>query len=316
MKLTTRLYAPEDGSSAGGGGTILAESAPQQQQPVQQQSSLPPEGSAPTNTAFDFRSVIGDGGAFKEGWINQLPDDLKPYGSTLGKYPNVVEMLRGHGNAQKLLGQKSQPLKPPGPDATPEQRAEWRKIVGVPDSPDAYGFKKPEKLPEGLDWNDEQAKEFAKLAHELDVTPAQAEKLISYHLDKMSGMVKNGQEQLTAWKEQQRDELKKEWGDKYDNQIQRAIKAAEWCGIDPNDAELGNSAKMIRSFAKVAELLSEDKFIGPDKTGIGMTGPDAAEDIRRNPNNPWHNAYHGKEGKDRQWAAAQHMMRLQGVKMT
>jgi hypothetical protein len=46
-----------------------------------------------------------------------------------------------------------------------------------------------------------------------------------------------------------------------------------------------------------------------------MDGKAQAEDIRRNPSNPWHNAYIGKEGAARQKEAAALMARLQGVQM-
>ena len=46
-----------------------------------------------------------------------------------------------------------------------------------------------------------------------------------------------------------------------------------------------------------------------------MDGKAQAEDIRRNPSNPWHNAYIGKEGSAHQKEAAALMARLQGVQI-
>jgi hypothetical protein len=73
---------------------------------------------------------------------------------------------------------------------------------------------------------------------------------------------------------------------------------------------------MIKALHSAASLIQEDKFVASNKVGLGLTGADQAEDIRRNPANPWHAAYHNKEGKERQQQAQSLMMRLQGVKDT
>lgn len=314
MKLTTRLMQ-EEGDNGGGGGTILSggnNTPPPSPPPSNTPDNTPP----PNSGSWDFRSVLDESGAFKQGWHEALPDDLKPYAGSLGKYPNVTELLRGLGNAQKLIGQRgNQSLKPPGADATPEQLAEWRKVIGVPDDPNGYGIKKPDQLPEGVDWNDEEAAAFGKLAHELNLTPAQAQKLMEYDLARSGKMVSSSQAKIESFIKEQREALQKEWGDKFQNNVSRALKAAELLGLDPKDAEIGNSAKMIKALAAAAELMTEDKFVGSDKVGLGLTGADQAEDIRRNPANPWHNAYHGKEGKDRQKQAAALIARLNGVKL-
>jgi hypothetical protein len=294
--------------------TILADPAPAPADPSPAPSPTPDL--QPSNpAAFDFRSALDETGSFKQGWVDSLPADLKDYAGTLGKYPNVVELLRGHGNAQKLIGQRGNTgLKPPGPDAKPEEVAAWKKLIGVPDTPDAYGLKKPDQLPEGVEWNEEDVKGFQTLAHEIGLTPAQVQKLTEYDLARAGKMTASGKEKLTAFVNEQRDTLKKEWGDSFSNNVERALMAAQLLGLDPKDPEIGNSAKMIKALHSAAALIREDKFVSSNKVGLGLTGADQAEDIRRNPNNPWYNAYHGKETPERQREAQKLMMRLQGIK--
>ena len=306
--MKTFLFSPEGGDGGGGGGTLLAGDAPN---PTPSPTPTPPAGGG----EWDFRSALDDKGAFKQGWVDTLPPDLKDYAGTLGKYPNVAELLRGHGNAQKLIGQRGAPgVKVPGPDAKPEEVAAYRKAIGVPDDVTGYGLTKPEQLPEGVEWNEEEVGKFGALAHELGLTPAQAQKLVAFDTERMGKMNAGGKAKLDAFIAGERDALKKEWGENYQNNVGKALKAAELLGLDVNDAEIGNSAKMIKALHSAASLIQEDKFVASNKVGLGLTDMDQAEDIRRNPLNPLHAAFHGRETKERQLYAQQQIMRLSGVK--
>lgn len=297
------LFSPDDGSGAGGGGTtILGE---QGQQGGQQQQ---------TPDTWDFRSALDDTGAFKQGWHESLPDDLKPYSGSLAKYPNATELLRGFGNAQTMLGKRPQELKPPGADATPEQKAAWYKTLGVPDKPEEYGLKKPDNLPDGVPWSDEDATAFAAKAHELGLTPQQVQAIAAFDLDRATKASEKGKGEITAYIEGQKTALKAKWGDKFEANRDKALATAQILGLDPNDAEIGNSAKMIEALHAASQLMSEDKFVGSDKVGVGLSRADQAEDMARNKLNPWHNALWGREGSERQKQAQELRARLLGVK--
>jgi hypothetical protein len=314
--MKTFLFAPEGGDGGGGGGTLLSgDAGASTQAAATTTTAAATTTTATTGGEWDFRSALDDKGAFKQGWVDTLPPDLKEYAGTLGKYPNAAELLRGHGNAQKLIGQRVAPgVKVPGPDAKPEEIAAYRKAIGVPDDVTGYGLKKPDALPEGVEWNEEEVGKFGALAHELGFIPAQAQKLVAYDTERMAKMNLGDKTKLDTFIQGERDALKKEWGENYQNNIGKALKTAELLGLDPKDAEIGNSAKMIKALYSAAALIQEDKFVASNKVGLGLTGADQAEDIRRNPANPWHAAYNGKEGKERQAQAQALMMRLQGVK--
>jgi hypothetical protein len=308
MKLRFPLFEEAgDGSGGGGGGvTILGGGGGGQgdgQQHQQQQQPQP----------FDFRSALADDGSFKQDWTSSLPDDLKDYAPTLGKYPNAKELLRGLGNAQKLIGQRPG-VKPPGPDAKPEEVAAWRKALGIPDAPDGYQIAKPEKLPEGVNWSDDDAKAFTAKAHEIGLTPAQVTALTEFDIQRQAAGTTKGKGEIEAYIAKQREELKASWGGDYENNLARAAKTAEFLGIDPKDPELGNSPKMIQALYKASQLIKEDAFVSPDKTGTGMTGQEQADDILHNKNNPLHNALWGREGTERQRLAQETRARLLGYK--
>ena len=226
--------------------------------------------------------------------------------------------MRGHANASKLIGQKSAPIKAPAPDAKPEEVAKWneqvRGILGIPATPEEYKIAKPDKLPEGLTWNDAEVGEFAKLAHSLNIPPAAAQKLVEFDAQRMAKLNQSGAAKLDEFVKSQEAELRKDWGAEFEANLGKAAKAAQLAGFDINDNELANNAKFVKAMLTVSNLIKPDALVGNDKGGTVMDGKAQAEDIRRNTNNPWHAAYMGKEGPARQQEAAALMMRLQGVK--
>jgi hypothetical protein len=319
MKLFTRFFLEGEGGeggSNGGGGTLLGKGAGSGDGGG---GSPPPKAGDGEggSSAWDFRSVLDDKGNFKQGWDASLPDDLKPSAATLAKYPNPLELMRGHANASKLIGQKST-LKAPAPDAKPEEVAKWneqvRGILGIPATPEEYKIAKPDKLPEGLTWNEAEVGEFAKLAHSLNIPPAAAQKLVEFDAQRMAKLNQTGAAKLDEFVKSQEAELRKDWGAEFEVNLGKAAKAAQLAGFDLNDSELANNAKFVKAMLTVSNLIKPDALVGNDKAGLVMDGKAQAEDIRRNSANPWHAAYMGKEGPARQQEAAALMMRLQGVK--
>jgi hypothetical protein len=268
-------------------------------------------------SSFDLRSYLDDKGNFKQGWGDSLPDDLKASAGSLTKYPNPLELLRGHANASKLIGQKTA-LKAPAPDAKPEEKAKFneqiRGILGIPANVADYKLTKPDNLPDGIHWSDGDAAEFAKLAYELNIPLSAAQKLVEFDLQRAGKSMTAAHAKLDEFVKGQEAELRKDWGADFDGNLGKAMKAAQLMGFDINDSELGNNAKFIKAMHTASNLISNDKLVGSDKSGTVMDGAAQAEDIRRNPNNPWHAAYMGKEGPARQQEAADLMARLQGAK--
>lgn len=322
MKLFPKFILEADGGDGGGSGgggstTLLSGGASSQPAQQQQQASNPnADDNGNAGGSFDFRSLLDDKGGFRPGWDTSLPDDLKPHAGSLSKYPSPLELMRGHANAAKLIGQKST-LTPPAPDAKPEEIAKFndaiRAATGVPQKVEDYKIAMPEKLPEGVKLDDAQVKEFTALAHSLNIPPAAAQKLMEFDMKRMSALQQTGQAKLDEFVKAQGAELQKEWGEKMPENLSKAKRAAELLGLDINDPELGNNAKFIKAMHTAAGLMKDDKLIGTDTASVTSGGAAQAEDIRRNPNNQWHKAYHGKEGPERQREAANLIKRLHGV---
>ncbi|MEN3942507.1 hypothetical protein WJU23_14505 [Prosthecobacter sp. SYSU 5D2] len=249
---------------------------------------------------FDFRAALDERGNFRAGWDQGLPADLRDQAAgALAKYQSPLELVRGLANAQRLIGQRPQ-VRPPGADARPEEVSAWRRSLGVPETPEGYGIQRPESLPDGVEWSDEAVVQFSGLAHELNLTPAQVQKLVDYDAGRQAQAAQTAQARLGDYLARGRAELEQEWGERLQTNVGRAVQTAQALGLDPNDPEISNSPKILKALFAASRLMQEDRLSAAGRSGAGMTGAQQAEDIRLNPNNPWHAAYMGREGKDRQ----------------
>lgn len=195
-------------------------------------------------------------------WRDSLPAEIREAPS-LGKYQDVASLAKGYVEAQTLIGRKGAiiPKEGDGPEVT----AAFRQAMGVPDKAEGYEIKVPDGLPEGV-WNDAAAGQFRTWAHELGLTPAQAQGLAERYAQMGGAAV-----QQTA--EATETELRKEWGVAFPAKVKAANDALRNIGGDEladylKTSGLGNHPAMVRAWAKIGEGMGEDR---PAGMGTGRT---------------------------------------------
>ena len=289
-------------------GTILQQGEQQQQQQgeqqQQQQQGEQQQQQQGQQGDFSFHNLIGADGKFQEKWTEKLPDAFKPYASYVERFPTVTDLIAGYGNAQKLISKKTSP---PTESSTPEQIAEWRKLVGAPDKPDGYGQIKPEKLPDGVAWDDALASKLAEIGVKHHMPKAALADLAELHIASQIEASKRNAADAEAYVLTQTEELKKEWKGDYQNNVQQAAKAASVLGVDLTDPDIGSNAKMIKVLHAASLLMREDKMLGGD--AANATRNEQAEAIRRSDD------YQGKNGIERQREALRRVALIAGEKI-
>lgn len=205
-------------------------------------------------------------------WRTSLPEDLrseKVFESIKGKdWSEAGPVLaKNYLNAQKLVGAEKLVL--PTKDSTPEQVAEFRKKLGVPDKFDEYGIALPEGMKEEQ-LNKESLDTWRQRLHAQGIPKAAAEAIIKDYLADTKGMMdaqaKAQEDQSKAWAA----ELKEKFGQNYDKNINLARYALEEFS-DPKLVEwleasgAGNNPTVVEFFAKVGAAMSEDR----PRTGAG-----------------------------------------------
>jgi hypothetical protein len=204
------------------------------------------------------------------------------------KGPNVEALAKSYDVAQRALGRKAQAVVPPTEKSTPEEVAEYRKAIGVPESPEGYNLK-PEQLPEGVTWDDNVAKRAAELAHKHNIPASAMSELMKFDMERAALMNQAAAQMIETQLETGRAELQKVWGDKMPEKIELARRAAVTAGVDPTSQGFVDPA-VVKAIVNLAEKLSDDKLVAGDQTGASSTRA-RARDIMTNAANPLYSRY-------------------------
>ncbi len=193
--------------------------------------------------SFDFDLQLFAGGVGDEGTgdTNPQPDTETPAEPETGSEEQAAGGNADKGN-QTLLDAKK------------------------PDAPE-YDFRN--LVPEGMEFDQEQADAFASIAKDLKLTSEQANKLAAYGMNYAGGMAQLAQEarqqEIASWG----NEARKELGIDFDATLQKAgagLEAMEKAIPNLRQAlnytGAGNRIEMIRMLAFVGDLTKEDTFKG------------------------------------------------------
>ena len=163
-----------------------------------------------------------------------------------------------------MIGQDKVPV--PNQNSTEDQWNEVYSKLGRPESPDKY---KLEVNSDVVPLDESAVKSFAENAHKLGLNNKQAQGILEYYKNSMEGSAQQAQIDTETYQAQAEQELRKEWGRSFDENIKKAgaiAKAnmdAEILDLTLSDGRrLGDHPAIIKGFANIANLMSEDKMIG------------------------------------------------------
>jgi hypothetical protein len=153
--------------AAAGGGEIIQDGAKAVVDLTQGGSKTGDSAAAP-----DFKTQLGD-----------LAKD-----PALSAFSDLQGIAKAYISTKALVG-KAQGI--PGENATPEEKAAFYNALGVPETPEGYGLKAPEGLPEAMAkvYDEGFVGEFAKTARDLNLTPAQAQGIQKWYDDKSATLM-------------------------------------------------------------------------------------------------------------------------------
>lgn len=157
-------------------------------------------------------------------WSEKLSDDYKG-NPTVKNLMNqdvngLVKMLL---DGESKLGEMRQQMgaQAPAPDAKPEDVAKYMQGRYAPKSAAEYGLDKaPESLPEGVQFNAEEAGKFAEWAHQQGLHPQTVKAIQQFDVQRQAAAAAARKEQIT----QLNNEYKQKWGNQADTRLDRAGK--------------------------------------------------------------------------------------------
>lgn len=233
---------------------------------------------------------------FPANWKQGLPAELQA-DSALSVIHDIPSLAKSFIHAQKMIGADKIPV--PGKHATD---ADWRAFyqrIGHPEKLDDFKV----ELPKDSGFDQPFMDEFRKAAHNLNILPAQAQKLVDWFATESNKAAQNMQAQFAAKDQEGLKALKTEWGAAYDQKLAKAnLALAELGGEEAvqfvQAAGLQNNRHLITLLAAAGELLGEDKVRGTTTTtaGAGKFTPAEAKErydaIMRDMSHPYYDKNH------------------------
>lgn len=227
-------------------------------------------------------NAAGSGGAQKPTWIEQLPEEMRGDEALYG-YRTIGDLVKAHRAAvADLMSERESSIRVPGEGATDRERAEFYARLGRPERPELYNVKKPDALPEGVPYNPDFEAAYKRLAFESGLSDAQASKLWSWYY----GLVQSGAEQQRLQEAHARaeavDSLKNEWGGRFDERREIALRAFRRFGGDEalslienvraGGAKLGDHPAFMRLFHAIGAAVMDDSASPGSGNARGAAG--------------------------------------------
>ena len=234
---------------------------------------------ADTSAATEAQAVDTSTQAAPLSFLDSLPEDLRQEPS-LRNFTDPAALAKSYVHAQRMIGADKIAL--PGKSATDD---EWRAVyqrLGAPNDPANYEISVETQIlgQEGLT-------NFKNAAFRAGLNDRQASTVAEFMETTLSSAQEQFQQQADEARYTGEQELRKEWGQAFEQKIELAYKAAvDTLGsadlldnIQLADGRmLGDHPDIVRMFAKIAQSIGEDNLIG-DTSEMVMTPSEASERI-------------------------------------
>jgi hypothetical protein len=214
-------------------------------------------------------------------WKDSISEEFRQ-DPNIAKFTEIDALAKSYINATRMIGQDKVAV--PNNNSTDDQWNEVYDKLGRPESADKY---KLEVQSETAPLDEGAIKSFAENAHKLGLNNRQAQGILEYYKESMEGSAHQAKIDTETSQAQAEQELRKEWGRSYDDNIKRAAQVAkanmnsEILDLTLSDGRrLGDHPEIIKGFANIANLMSEDKMIGTGEDNT-TSGRDLGEEISK-----------------------------------
>ena len=193
-------------------------------------------------------------------WKANLSDEIRA-DKSLENIKDIEGLAKSYVHAQKLVGSDKIPV--PNKFATDKDWDAVYEKLGRP--ADATGYKYD--LPEDQKIDEASLKNFSDQAHKLGLLPGQANGMVKFYNEMTAASLQESETTAVAAREASSSELKKEWGQAFDQKISQAANLAKSVGASElfntnmaDGTKLGDNPIMIKAFAELAGKMGEDNI--------------------------------------------------------
>lgn len=219
----------------------------------------------------------------------------------ISKFTEIDALAKSYINATRMIG--SDKIAVPNNNSTEDQWNEVYSKLGRPESPDKYKLDfKSEVAPV----DDNAIKSFAEVAHKTGLNEKQAQAILDFYKQNSENSVQQLKIDTETAQAQAEQQLRQEWGKQFDENINKAAAVAK-ANMSANVLDmqlkdgirLGDHPDVIKGFAKIAGLLSEDKVVTTESESVDQ-GRDLESEISKIVNDrtgPYWNKTHPDHSK-------------------
>ena len=220
---------------------------------------------------------------------------------SIEKFTEIDALAKSYINATKMIGKDKIVI--PNKNSTEEVWEEAYTKLGRPETPDQYNLKVQSDV---VKMDDNAIKSFAEQSHKLGLNNKQAEGILDFYKNNMEGIAQQSKIDTETAQAQSEQVLRQEWGREFDAKVKQAGAIAK-ANINPevldmtlsNGTRLGDHPEIIKGFAKIASMMSEDKMVSTESENVNSNADIESEisSITNDINGPYWNKSHPDHDK-------------------
>ena len=202
-------------------------------------------------------------------WKDSISEEFRK-DPNIEKFTEIDALAKSYINATRMIGQDKVVI--PTNNSTEEQWNEVYDKLGRPESAEKYSLDAKSKV---VSLDENAVKQFAETSHKLGLNNKQAQGLLEFYKQNMEGTAQQAKIDTETAQAQAEQELRSEWGREFDVRVKQASSLAK-ANIKPevldmtlsNGTRLGDHPEIIKGFAKIAGMMSEDKIVSTESESV------------------------------------------------
>ena len=233
-------------------------------------------------------------------WKDSISEDYRNDPS-IEKFTEIDALAKSYINATKMIGQDKIVI--PTKNSTEETWQEAYTKLGRPESPDKYSFDVKSDV---VTMDEGAIKSFAEQSHKLGLNNKQAAGILDFYKNNMEGSAQQAKIDTQTAQANSEQELRQEWGRDFEGKVKQAGALAK-ANINPevldmtlsNGIRLGDHPEIIKGFAKIANMMSEDKIVATESENVNTVADIETEisTITNDTDGPYWNKQHPDHDK-------------------
>ena len=233
-------------------------------------------------------------------WKDSISEEFRK-DPNIEKFTEIDALAKSYINATRMIGQDK--LVIPTNNSTEDQWNEVYDKLGRPESADKYTL---DAKSEVISLDDNAVKQFAETSHKLGLNNKQAQGLLEFYKTNMEGTAQQAKVDAETAQAQAEQQLRSEWGREFEAKVKQASSLAK-ANMNPeildmtlsNGARLGDHPEIIKGFAKIAGMMSEDKIVSTESESVqsNQSIQDEIDTIINDKASPYWNKSHPNHDK-------------------